>query len=64
MAEVLREPEEFVGCRVIVTPREDDPFTQEFEGFVIGVRNGFLQVRDADDDVFEVETSQVVVVDD
>lgn len=57
--DTLIDPEQFVGLDVTVTPRKDDPFLHEFSGHVIGVRNGFLQVRDADDDVWEVEVSQV-----
>ena len=59
--DTLIDPEQFVGLDVTVTPRKDDPFLHEFSGPVIGVRNGFLQVRDADDDVWEVEVSQVAV---
>lgn len=56
--EHMIEPEQFVGMRGIVTPRDDDMFMHEFEGVCIGVRNGFLQVRDADDDVYEIEMTQ------
>lgn len=60
--ETLKDPSDYVGERVIVTPNDCDAFLNEFEGIVIGVRNGFLQVRDQDDDVFEVEISQVSVI--
>jgi hypothetical protein len=56
--EHLVDPEKFVGLRGQVVPGDDDPFTQEFSGRCIGVRHGFLQVRDAGDDVYEVEVSQ------
>jgi hypothetical protein len=56
--QTLIDPENFVGLRGMATPDPDDDFLQEFEGLCIGTRNGFLQVRDADNDVFEIETSQ------
>lgn len=40
----------------IVEPYADYPF--EFEGLCIGVRHGFLQVRDMDDNVHELEIAQ------
>lgn len=54
----IPDPESFVGMSGEVTPRADDDFSHEFSGECIGVRNGFLQVRDQDDDVFEVEMGQ------
>ena len=57
--DTLEDPENYVGFQVTVSPDPEDEFTQEFSGVVIGVRNGLLQVRDADDDVFEVESKQV-----
>lgn len=60
--EHLIDPQTFVGETVNVEAREGDMFTNDFQGHCIGVRNGFLQVRDADDDVWEVETSQCTVV--
>ena len=59
--EHLIDPESFVGKRVIVTPKDNDDFCQEFVGDAIGVKKGFLKVRDADDDVFMVEVSQVTI---
>ena len=56
--ETMIDPEQFVGVCGNVEPRDEDDFTNEFDGMCIGVRNGFLQVRDADDDVFEIEVSQ------
>lgn len=56
--EYLIDPEQFVGMRGNVVPRNDDPFLHEFAGLCIGVRHGYLQVRDAEDDVFEVEVAQ------
>ncbi len=58
MSEHIEEPLRFVGTRGVVTPGPDDSFTQEFDGVCVGVRNGFLQVRDSDDDVHEVEVRQ------
>ncbi len=55
----LIDPEDFVDEQVVVTPNKDDEFLNEFVGTVIGVRHGFLQVRDQDNDVWEVEVSQV-----
>jgi hypothetical protein len=54
----LIDPEQFVGMRGNVVPRDDDPFLHEFDGLCIGVRRGFLQVRDMDDEVYEIEVSQ------
>jgi hypothetical protein len=54
----LIDPEQFVGMRGNVVPRDDDSFLNEFDGLCIGVRHGFLQVRDMDDEVYEVEVSQ------
>ena len=59
--DTLIDPEEFVGQDLNVTARADDDFLNDFTGHCIGVRNGFLQVRDQDDDVWEVEVSQVSV---
>ena len=56
--EVLTDPEKFVGMRGSVEPRDNDPFVYEFDGVCVGTRHGFLQVRDSDDDVYEVEVSQ------
>jgi len=57
--ETMKDPEDYVGCRVVVTPTAADDFLNEFEGEVIGVRDGFLKVRDEDDDVWCVEIKQV-----
>jgi hypothetical protein len=59
--ETLIDPETFVGEHVNVKAHSNDDF-YDFSGKVIGVRNGFLQVRDSDEDVFEVEVSQVSVL--
>ena len=57
--EHLEDPETYVGEYGHVTPGPDDVFNYEFNGIVVGVRNGFLQVQeDAGDSVWEVETSQ------
>lgn len=52
--------ERFYGESVTVTPREGDTF-HEFVGTVTGSRNGLLQVRDQDDNMFDVELCQVSV---
>ena len=59
--ENLVDPQSFVGETVNVEARQNDLFMNDFQGYCIGVRNGFLQVRDADDDVWEVETTQCTV---
>ena len=56
--ENIIDPEQFVGIEGSVEPTEYDPFTHPFHGRCIGVRKGFLQVRDSEDDVYEVEVSQ------
>lgn len=56
--EHLVDPEQFVGVQGLVEPHADDPFMHEFSGLCIGVRHGFLQVRDADDNVYDIEVSQ------
>jgi len=60
--EHLEDLENYVGETMLVIPTDDDDFLNEFEGVVIGIRNGFLQVKDADDDVWEVAKSQVTVL--
>ena len=54
----LIDPTQFVGMRGNVVPQDDDQFQHEFSGLCTGVRHGFLQVRDMDDKVYEVEVSQ------
>ena len=44
---------------VLVTPKKDDPFSNEFVGDITGTRNGYLTVRDGDDNYFEVDLDQV-----
>lgn len=56
--EHLIDPENFVGLGGTVTPCDDDVFSHEFEGWCIGVRNGFLQMRDQDGEVYDVEVRQ------
>lgn len=51
--------DKIMGKTVTVTPNTNDIFTHEFVGTVIGLRNGAVQVRDQDDEVFEVEFSQI-----
>lgn len=51
-------PQQFVGMRGNVVPQDDDQFQHEFSGLCTGVRHGFLQVRDMDDEVYVVEVWQ------
>ncbi len=44
---------------VLVTPKDGDDFTHEFVGDVVGSRNGYLTVRDGDDNHVEVDLDQV-----
>lgn len=50
-----------IETKVNVTPMSDglDNFTHCFTGIVVGYRHGYVQVRDEDNDVFEVEPCQV-----
>lgn len=56
--EHIIDPEQFIGMSGTVVPLEEDGFSHEFEGRCIGVRQGFLQMCDQDDDVYEVEVRQ------
>ncbi len=56
--EHIIDPEQFVGLSGGVVPHADDPFMNEFEGVCIGTRNGLLEVRDQDDEVYAIEVSQ------
>ena len=56
------EPKDFKGETVDVEAREGDDFSNDFTGRVVGCRDGFLLVKDADDDVWCVEVSQIVGV--
>lgn len=53
--------EDYIDETVDVDAKYEDDFS-DFRGTVIGVRNGHLQVRDAEDDVFEVDEDQVEIV--
>lgn len=53
--------EDYVGEEVDVEPFSDDAFAHEFRGTVIGIRNGCLQVRDQDENVWEVLQRQVTL---
>jgi hypothetical protein len=48
-----------VGDQVFVIATNEDLFYHDFQGVVVGERNGFIQVRDQDDDVWEVNPLQV-----
>ena len=50
---------DLVHHQVDVTRKADDQFNNDFTGMAIGIRHGMLQVRDADDDVWDVEADQV-----
>ena len=47
----------FIGLIGDATPLANDDFT-EFNGTCIGVRNGNLQIRDSEDNVYEINPSQ------
>ena len=53
------DPEFFVGRQVVVIPKGGDAFSHEFSGQAIGVRNGNVEVRDQDDNVWEVDVDQL-----
>lgn len=48
----------FVGRRGRCVPYEGDSFAREFQGVCVGVRGILLQMRDQDDDVYEVWPDQ------
>ncbi len=48
-----------IGDEVNVTARPDDLFNHDFTGYVIGHRNGYVQVKDQDDDVWECDAEQL-----
>ncbi|MFA7219061.1 MAG: hypothetical protein WC119_00855 [Synergistaceae bacterium] len=52
---------DYIGKEVDVWAKEGDDFN-DFGGTAIGIRNGHLQVRDQEDDVFEVDEDQVDIV--
>jgi hypothetical protein len=52
-----------VGDTVAVTPREDDTFTNEFVGQVVGFRDEYIQVADSEGGVFDVLPDQLELED-
>jgi len=50
-----------IGLTGIVTPKADDVFVNEFQGTCVGVRHGNLQVRDMDDNVYEIDEDQFAI---
>lgn len=52
------DAELYTGLEGTAVPEEDDDF-QEFWGHCVGIRNGLLQMRDQEDNVFEVYPWQV-----
>lgn len=50
-----------VGRSCYVTPMQDDNF-HDFQGTIIGYRNGYILVKDQQDDVFQVEPCQVALI--
>jgi len=56
-------PNDYVGMTVDVISRKGDDFN-DFIGTVKRVRNGLLQVIDQDDNAYEVEPSQVEIIED
>lgn len=57
------DEEVYVGLDGTVVPEQDDDFSQ-FWGHCVGIRNGLLQMRDQEDNVFEVHAWQVRFGDD
>ena len=53
---------QFVDMEVEVERKPNDLFNFDFVGVCIGVRNDTLQVRDADDNVWEVDADQVSLI--
>lgn len=39
-------------------PKDGDDFSHPFHGLCVGVRNGHLQIKDVEDNVYEVEVWQ------
>jgi len=56
-------PNDYVGLTVDVTPNENDIFhgyiSYAFRGTVIGIKEGFFQVKDQDDNVYDVEEADI-----
>jgi len=56
-------PNDYVGMTVDVTPNENDIFhgyiSNEFRGTIIGIKEGFFQVKDQDDNVYDVEEADM-----
>jgi hypothetical protein len=56
-------PNDYVGMTVIVTPNVNDIFhgyiSNEFRGTVIGIKDGFFQVKDKDDNIYDVEEADM-----
>ena len=44
---------------VKVTPKENDDFSNEFHGQVVGVHDKYLTVMDGNNDCFDVDLDQV-----
>jgi len=55
----IKTPNDLIGLTVDVIPNKDDSF-HEFQGTIIGIKNQYwFQVRDQDDDVYDVFESQL-----
>lgn len=47
-------------CYQVPEPNSTDIHNHSFTGIVIGIRNGYAQVQDADGDVFEIEPERLL----
>ena len=60
----MKKLSQFVGKKVEVEALDGDDFTNDFVGFCVGIHFDFLEVRDADDDVWDVLPDQVKIIED
>ena len=44
---------------VLVAENKDDS-RHEFSGFIIGIKNQYYQIRDAEDDVWDIEENEII----
>ena len=59
--EAIQYLDQFIDMEVEVERKPDDLFNFDFTGTCIGVREGLLQVRDQEDNVWEVDADQVAL---
>ncbi len=57
----ITNPNDFVGLKVNVTPNQWDSFC-ELQGTIVGVKDPYFQVKDQDDDIFDVEELQIEII--